>query len=58
MTGHIISGYVFLINEDVFNSLTEQAAVQQAGKDAAVFMRNRAMEKWMRLQRSLGMNMV
>lgn len=47
MTGHIISGYVFLINEDVFNSLTEQqqAAVQQAGKDAAVFMRNRAMEK-------------
>ena len=30
-----------------FNSLTEQqqAAVQQAGKDAAVFMRNRAMEK-------------
>ena len=31
----------------MFNSLTEQqqAAVQQAGKDAAVFMRNRAMEK-------------
>lgn len=47
MTGHIISGYVFLVNSDVFNSLTaeQQAAVEQAGKEAAKFMRDRAMEK-------------
>lgn len=47
MTGHIISGYVFIINNDVFNSLTadQQAAVQQAGKEAGKFMRDQAMEK-------------
>lgn len=47
MTGHIISGYVFIVNNDVFQSLTadQQAAVQQAGKAAAGFMRERAMEK-------------
>lgn len=47
MTGHVISGYVFVVNNDVFQSLTaeQQAAVEQAGKDAAKFMRERAMEK-------------
>lgn len=47
MTGHIISGYVFLINDEVFQSLTaeQQEAVQQAGREAAKFMRERAMEK-------------
>lgn len=47
MTGHIISGYVFIVNNDVFQSLTaeQQTAVQQAGRDASKFMRERAMEK-------------
>lgn len=47
LTGHVISGYVFAVNQDVFNSLSPelQAAFEEAGKEAGVYMRNRAMEK-------------
>ncbi len=45
MTGHIISGYVFAINQDLFNSLTpdQQAAIKQASTEASIYLRDAAM---------------
>lgn len=47
LTGHVISGYVFAVNADVFNSLSpeHQTAFVEAGKETGVYMRDRAMDK-------------
>ncbi len=47
LTGHILSGYIFAVNSDVFNSLSPelQSAFVEAGKAAGIYLRDRAMDK-------------
>lgn len=47
LSGHVLSGYVYAINENVFNSLTaeQQAAIETASKAASVYLRDAAMKR-------------